>query len=165
MGSYLDSYAAIEERKARNRERFKRGAIVTACVVVAALFLYFIFKNRHQEQQVKIFLQHLQNHQYQDAYHMWGCSDQAPCRDYALPKFMEDWGPNSPHADVANARIALSQSCGNSAFIRLEYPKAEPVALMVDKNTGVISFAPSDWTECPGRHWHFWEFIKGLFRS
>jgi hypothetical protein len=165
MPSYLDSYAAIEERKARNRERLKRGAIATVCVVVVALFLYFIFKNRHQEQQVKIFLQHLQSRQYQEAYSMWGCTGQTPCRDYAFPKFMEDWGPNSPHANAAKARMALSQSCGNSAFIRLEYPQAEAVALMVDKNTEVISFAPSDWIECPGPHWHFWEFIKGLFRA
>jgi len=165
MESYLESWAAIEERKARNRERLKRGAIAMVCVVVVALFLYAIFKNRHQEQQVKIFLRHLENHQYQDAYRMWGCSEQTPCRDYALPKFMEDWGPNSPYANPASARIGLSQSCGNSAFIRLEYPKAEAVGLMVDRSTEVITFAPSDWVECPGRHWHFWEFIKGLFRN
>ena len=96
---------------------------------------------------------------------MWGCSDQNPCRDYAFSKFMEDWGPNSPHSNAAKARISLSQSCGNSTFIRISFPNAEPDALMVDKNTDVLSFAPSDWVECPGRHWHFWEFIKGLFRS
>jgi hypothetical protein len=165
MPSYLDSYAAIEERKARNRKRLERSAIAIVCVAIAALFIYAIFKNRHQEQQVKIFLQLLEKQQYQDAYRMWGCTEQSPCRDYAFPKFMEDWGPNSPHANPASARIALSQSCGGSAFIRLEYPKGDPVGLMVDKSTGAISFAPSDWVECPGRHWHFWEFIKGLFRS
>ena len=165
MASYLESYAAIEERKAGNRKRLKRGVIATVCVVIVALFLYAIFKNRHQEQEVKVFLQRLENHQYQEAYRMWGCTEQTPCRDYSFSKFMEDWGPNSPHANPKNARIAVAQSCGDSTFIRLEYPKADPVPVMVDKNTDTISFAPSDWVECPGRHWHFWDFLKGLFRS
>src|SRR5690242_8045699 len=110
MASYLESYAAIEERKAGNRKRLKRGAIATVCVLIVALFLYAIFKNRHQEQQAKTFLQRLESHQCQDAYRMWGCTDQTPCRDYAFAKFMEDWGPNSPHANPKNARIAVAQS-------------------------------------------------------
>lgn len=165
MAGYLESYAAIEERKARNRTRLKRSIIIGVCALVVALFLYAIFKNRHQEREVKSFLGLLQNHQYQDAYHMWGCGEKTPCRDYAFPKFLEDWGPTSPHANAANAKISLSQSCGDGAFIRLQYAHAEPVGLMVDKSTDIISFAPSDWVECPGRHWHFWEFIKGLFRG
>lgn len=164
MASYLESYGAIEEHKAKNRNRVKWGAITTVSVLVLGLLLYGIFRNFSQERQVKTFLAHLQNHQYQEGYRMWGCSEQTPCRDYAFPKFMEDWGPNSPHANAAATRIELSQSCGDGAFIRLHSGQGEPVGLMVDKATNVISFAPSDWTECPGRHWHFWEFIKGLFR-
>lgn len=165
MASYLESYGAIEERKAKNRNRLKWGAIATVSVLIVALLLYGIFRNHHQEQQVKLFLQRLQNHQYQEGYGMWGCTGQTPCRDYAFNKFMEDWGPNSPHASQANVKIDLSQTCGGSAFIRLHYPNSEGVGLMVDKSTDIISFAPSDWVECPGRHWHFWEFIKGLFRG
>lgn len=165
MASYLESYAAIEERKARNLHRLKWGAIGGVSAVIVALVLFGIFRNYHQERVVNAFLAQLQNHKYQDAYRMWGCSDQTPCRDYAFPKFMEDWGPNSPHASEANVRTALAQSCGNTVFFRLEYPKAEPVGLLVDRASDIISFAPSNWTECPGRHWHFWDFIKGLFRS
>src|SRR5205814_6825955 len=67
MASYLESYGAIEERKAKNRKLVKRGAIVTVSVVIVALLLYGIFKNHHQEQQVKTFLRHLQNQEYQAA--------------------------------------------------------------------------------------------------
>lgn len=164
MASYLESYGAIEERKANNRRLLKRGAIGLVCTIVVAFLLYSVFKNYGQEQVVKTFLTRLRNHQYQDAYRMWGCSEQNPCRDYAFNKFMEDWGPNSPHADAANARLVTSQSCGNGVFLRLEYPNAEPVAVMVDRATNVMSFAPPGWSECPGRHWHFWEFFKSLFR-
>ena len=164
MAGYLESYAAIEERKARNRQRLKTGTIAAVSIVIVAVVAYALFRNHHQEQVVKTFLRKLQNHQYQDAYRMWGCTEQTPCRDYAFAKFMEDWGPNSPQATESNVRIAVSQSCGNTVFIRLNNPKGEPTGLLVDRSTDTISFAPSNWVECPGRHWHFWEFIKGLFR-
>lgn len=164
MASYLESYGAIEERKARKRKLVKRGAIALVSTVVVALLLYGIFRNYSEEQVLKTFLQRLRNHQYQDAYRMWGCSEQSPCRDYAFPKFMEDWGPSSPHANDTSAKIAVSQACGNGAFLRLDYSNGDHVGTMVDLTTKAISFAPSDWVECPGRHWHFWEFFKGLFR-
>jgi len=163
MAGYLESYAAIEERKARNRQRLKLGIILTVCALIVAAILFVLFRNYPEEQLAKTFLRDLQSRQYQQAYRMFGCSDQNPCRDYAFGKFLEDWGPNSPYADAANARIAMVESCGSSSYVRLEFPKAEPVALMVDRSTSVVSFAPSNWIECPGRHWHIWQFIKGLF--
>ena len=163
MASYLESYGAIEERKARNRTFVKRGLIVLVCAIAAALLLYGIFKNYHQEQVAKTFLTHLRNHEYQQAYRMWGCTEQTPCRDYTFAKFMEDWGPASSYAKASDARIALSQSCGNGVFIRMQYSN-DAAAIIVEKGTDIISFAPSGWTECPGRHWHFWEFFKSLFR-
>ena len=165
MSGYLESYAAIEERKAGNRRRLKLSAIITVSTVIVAALLYGMFRNFHQEQVAKTFLRDLENHQYQEAYRMWGCSDQMPCRDYAFSKFTEDWGPNSAYAHQGAPKIALSQSCGSGTFIRLVYPKGDPVGLMVDRGTDVVSFAPSSWVECPGRHWHFWEFIRGLFRG
>jgi hypothetical protein len=164
MASYLESYGAIEEQKARNRKLWKRGLIALVCAIVVALFLYALFHNYSEERQTKAFLQDLRNHQYQDAYRMFGCTEQNPCRDYAFSKFMEDWGPNSAHANDQSVKIAMSQSCGNGVLIRLQYPKAEPVLLIVDRSTKVISFAPSDWVECPGRHWHFGTFLRGLFQ-
>lgn len=164
MAGYLESYAAIEERKAQNRHRLKVGSIVTVCAVIVAFLLFIFLHNYHQERVTKTFLSDLQNHQYQQAYRMWGCTDQTPCRDYAFAKFMEDWGPNSAFASAGNTKMGLVQSCGSTTFVKLEASnKGEPVGLMVDRSTDVISFAPSGWAECPGRHWHVWEFIKGLF--
>lgn len=164
MASYLESYGAIEERKAKNRRNVKYGLIALFCALVLGLLLYAVFHNYSEEQQTKAFLADLQNHRYQDAYAMFGCTAQNPCRDYAYSKFMDDWGPNTPHGNEANVHIALSQSCGNGVLIRLSYPSADPVLLIVDRATKGISFAPSDWIECPGRHWHFGTFLRSIFR-
>ncbi len=165
MGSYLESYGAIEERKARNKQILKRALIAFVCIMIVALFLYTIFKNYGPEQRVKALLADLRNHRYQTAYGMFGCTAEHPCRDYAYSKFLEDWGPNSPHANDTNARIGLSQTCGNGVLLRVDYPHAQPMLLMVDRATRVISFAPSDWSECPGRHWHFGTFLRSIFRG
>jgi hypothetical protein len=165
MASYLESYGAIEERKARNRKLLKRGLIALVCAIILGLFLYALFHNYSEEQTAKTFLQELRNHEYQQAYRMWGCTEQTPCRDYAFSKFMEDWGPNSAHANEANTKIGMSQSCGDGVLLRIDYAKAQPVLLIVDRATHTLSFAPSDWVECPGRHWHFGTFLRRLFRS
>jgi hypothetical protein len=164
MASYLESYGAIEDRKAKNRAFVKWGSIGLVCLVFISLLIYGTFKNYHQEQVMNTFVLHLRNHNYRAAYAMWGCTEQNPCRDYAYSKFLEDWGLSSPHANVDGVKIGVSESCGNGVFLRLDYPNAPPVPLTVERGTDIVSFAPSDWMECPGRHWHFWEFFKGLFR-
>lgn len=163
MAGYLESYGAIEERKARNRKLWKRGLIALVCAIVVALLLYALLHNYSEESKAKAFVADLQNHRYQDAYRMFGCTQQKPCRDYDFSKFMEDWGPSSDHANDANVKIGMSQSCGDGVLIRLDYPHSQPVLLVVDRNTKVLSFAPSDWVECPGRHWHFGTFLRSLF--
>lgn len=161
MASYLENYGAVEEHRARRNKIIKRTVIALVCAAIAAVIVYALFKNFGQEQQVKGFLQRLRNHEYQDAYRMWGCTETTPCRDYAFPKFMEDWGPNSAHANANGAKIGMSQSCGTGVLIRLVYPSAEPVTLWVERHNDVISFAP--WAECPGRHLHIGTFLRSLF--
>lgn len=163
MASYLEKYGALEEHRARRNRIIKISVIAVVCAVIVGLVLYALFKNFSQEQTVKAFVQHLANHEYQDAYRMFGCTEATPCRDYSFPKFMEDWGPNSGHGNAAGAKIATSQSCGNGVFIRLDFPSGEPMKLLVERNTNIISFAPSDWIECPGKHWRIGTFLRGLF--
>jgi hypothetical protein len=161
MASYLESYGAVENQRARRIRLLKWVSIGVVCALFVGAVAYALFKNLGEEQQVKGFLVHLRNQEYQDAYRMWGCTEATPCRDYAFPKFMEDWGPNTPHANTAAAKISMSQSCGTGVLIRLDYPHAEPVTLWVERSTKVIGFAP--WPECPGRHWHIGTFLRGLF--
>jgi hypothetical protein len=162
MASYLETYGAAEEQRAKRIHLMKNTAIVVVSVLAVALILYGTFKNYSEEQQAKKFVSLLQAQNYQAAYELWGCSAARPCPDYPFDKFLEDWGPKSPHADELSAKIGLSQSCGSGVVIRLDYKGSEePVSLDIERGSKVISFAP--WAECPGRHLHLGTWLRSLF--
>ena len=163
MASYLEAYGAAEEHRSQRARVFRNVSIVVAAAAVIGLTVFFVFRNRSEEQQVKTFVQLLQSRNYDQAYELWGCSVAHPCSAYSFAKFQEDWGPASPHADESSARITMSQSCGSGVVIRLTYNGSEdPVPLWVERSNNVLSFAP--WIECPGtRHLQFRAFFKSLF--
>jgi hypothetical protein len=161
MGSYLEAYGAGEEQRARRIRVLKRTLIFGSAFVAVALIAYGIFKNHSEEQRVKSFLEALQKKDYAGAYAMWGCTDAHPCRDYSFSRFMDDWGPASPRANAASAKMKASQSCGNGVILEVDYAGAEPVSLFVDRDSKTIAFAP--WPECPGRHLHIGAWLRSLF--
>ena len=162
MSSYLEAYGAAEERHARTGKIVKRVSIALGGILLVALILFAFFRNFFEERRAKNFLAELSTHNYQSAYAMWGCTEAHPCPDYSFAKFQQDWGPKSDFANPAATQIALSQSCGSGVVIQLNYkPSQDPVALWVERDSGVISFAP--WVECPGRHLHFRAWLKSVF--
>jgi hypothetical protein len=161
MSSYLEAYGAAEQHRARVMGLMKKCSVALAGVLIAGLILYAIFENHAEERQAKNFIGLLAARNYSAAYSMWGCNETHPCPQYTFPKFLEDWGPKSEHAGNPTASIGLSQSCGSGVVIRLDYKGSESVPLWVERDTGVISFAP--WPECPGRHLHFGTWLKSLF--
>jgi hypothetical protein len=162
MSSYLEAYGAAEQHRARMIGILKYVSIVLVGVLVVGLTLYGLFKNHSEEQRAKTFLGLLAAGNYPAAYAMWGCTESHPCPDYPFAKFQEDWGPKSEHADEAVAHIGLSESCGTGVLIRVDYKAAEePVSLWVERDSGILSFAP--WPECPGRHLHFGTWLKSVF--
>jgi len=163
MASYLEEYGASEELRARRIRLLKISSILLACALLASVTLYTLLKNRGEEQQAKLFAHLLNDHNYSEAYKLWGCTTEHPCPNYPEGKFLEDWGPHSAHADQSSAEIGLSQSCGSGVIIRLDYPGSEePVPLWVERATKVISFSPQP--ECPGRHLHLGTWLRSIFK-
>jgi hypothetical protein len=164
MSSYLEAYGAAEQRRAQIIGWIKNGSIILGFALVGGLILYAVFKNHAEERQAKTFLGLLEAHNYSAAYAMWGCTETHPCPEYPFSRFQEDWGPKSAHADQSSANIGLwkSQACGSGVVVPIEYKGfEEPVPLWVERESGTISFAP--WPECPGRHLHFWTWLKSVF--
>lgn len=146
MPGYLDQYGVGEER----REKIIKVALLTALLVlIVGGTGYFFLKNHRQESQVKTFFELLQKHDYKAAYALWGCTDAKPCREYPLTAFLQDWGPQSEHADMSSARIARSRSCGSGVIITVDYDKnkGKQDKLWVEREDLTIGFSP--WPGCP----------------
>src|SRR5216684_5000677 len=159
MPGILDeNYGVADARK----ERRKKIVIVAGLVaVVLAAVVYFTVRTWPQERVMKEFLATLDRKEFQQAYRMWGCTPESPCRYYEPDRFTEDWGPSSKYSQGSVAKIENIDFCGDGVVFQLSYPNAEPVSLWVERSTSVISFAP--WPRCPGRHLEFGRFFKSLF--
>jgi hypothetical protein len=158
MPGFLDEYGVRDARRERIRKRIVLGSLLA---VFALTVGYFYFRTWREERVIEQFLATLDRQDYQGAYKMFGCSQDTPCPNYAPQQFNEDWGPDTPYAKGAAARITNIDFCNAGVVFRIEYPNAEPVALWVERSTKVISFAP--WERCPGRHWEFKRFFRSLF--
>lgn len=142
MAGYLDHYG---ENDARREKIFKYSAITLAVVLVVGGFLYFWFKNYRQERQVKTFFELLAGRNYAAAYALWGCTEEKPCRDYPMSKFMEDWGPQ--HGDARNYRVVKSRSCGSGVILTVDTGREGFDKLWVERGDLTLGFSP--YPGCP----------------
>jgi hypothetical protein len=147
MPGYLEGYGVKEER----RERIVKRILLTGLLLLVAggALYYFIFRNYHEKQQAKLFFELLRKQNYQAAYRLWGCTEATPCRDYPMDRFMEDWGPDSPHANLSALRITKTRGCRTGVIVEIEFEEDEPEYLWVERNDRMIGFAP--WPVCNPR--------------
>ena len=161
MSSYLEAYGESEARHEKRVRIVKISSIVLGCALVVGLILFGIFRNYSEEQQAKKFIELLHTRNYQAAYQLW-CNAANPCPGYPFNKFLEDWGPQSSHANASSTHIGSSESCGSGVVIQIDYKGSqEPVPLWVERETKMISFAP--YPECPGRKLRIGAFLRSLF--
>jgi hypothetical protein len=144
MGGYLANYGAGEEQREKLRNRL---ILFAAVLLIVAGVLYLLFKNYRQERQARYFFELLREHDYQGAYRLWGCTENNPCRDYPLDRFMEDWGPNSPRAGAGAFRVTKSRSCGSGVILTVDLGKHEEEKLWVERSDLTIGFSP--YPGCP----------------
>ncbi len=157
MPTFMDGYGVKEQQ----RERLvKRIVLWGLLVVLVGGFSYFYFRTWPQERVMKRFLAALGKQDFQGAYLIWGCTPEQPCPYYGPESFVEDWGPASPHADGAAAKIDLIDYCDSEVVFDISFPKAMPVALSVERETNKISFAA--WERCPGPHLQLRQFFHNL---
>jgi hypothetical protein len=137
--AFLEGYGVRDARRERAIKSIIAAVLVAA---VVGVFLYFFFRDRTEKQSVQQFLQHLRSGDYKAAYALWGCTEASPCRSYPFEEFMKDWGPQSPHANISQARIAGGQHCTGGVIQVLEFPGNEQVQLLVGRREQAIGFNP-----------------------
>lgn len=143
---YLEGYGV---REARREKILKWTAAIAVMAAIAGGVLYWKFRNYAEEQRVQVFVTHLRNRDYKSAYGLWGCTDATPCPQYAMDKFMEDWGPQSSQASIAQATITVTKSCDTGIIQFLQFPDKHEVQLWVERKDRTIGFAP--WPICNPR--------------
>jgi hypothetical protein len=162
MAGFLDSsYGLAETRRAR---RIKLVVFWTLGVVILGGILFFTFRNWRQERVVNQFIALIKQQDYQDAYKLWGCTQETPCKYYPPEKFNEDWGPAGQYKDAGEAKIDNEDVCGSGVIFTVLIPKLEPFGLWVESSTNILGFAPNGWSRCPGNHLHVREYLKSLFK-
>lgn len=162
MASYLETYGEAEQHRAKRIRSVKWIVSVVVIAAVAGLILWSVFQNHSEEARVNLFLDHLKAQDYQDAYRMWGCTEATPCRDYSFTRFMDDWGPKSPHANAASAKAGGADTCGTGVVVPVDFNGTDQVPLWVEKSTKIIGFSPDP--ECRKKRLRIREFIHSLFK-
>ncbi len=175
MSDFLAGYGVEEERRER---LIKRALLVLLALLLGGGAFYLGFRTYPARRQVNQFLEYLKQKDYRSAYRLWGCTETSPCRDYTFEKFMEDWGPTSPHGQPEGARIRRMSwracgpgflymlgtlaarafgecgcDCGSGVIHTVAFPGGEEVALWYERKDKTLGFAP--WPAClpPPKAW------------
>ncbi|MCC6392010.1 MAG: hypothetical protein IT167_15530 [Bryobacterales bacterium] len=157
MPGYLEGYGAGEEQRER-KIRWIVLSLLGALLIGATL--YFTFRDYPSERKLNQFLDALRRQDYKTAYSYWGCSVEVPCRDYPYDKFLEDWGPKGVNAKFSNSGLGDSERCGTGFMAALNSGNDE-VSLWVERNTGVLSYAP--WQQCPEKKLRLMKWLRMKF--
>jgi hypothetical protein len=160
MPGFLDATYGVDD--ARRERRIKIIALSTVSVLIVGTVLFFTFRTWRQEQVVKQFISLMKQQQYQEAYKLWGCTQETPCKYYPPEKFNEDWGPSGEFKDAGDAKILNADVCGTGVLFAIAIPKKDPLGLWVETKNNVLGFAPPGQTRC-GKHLQLWEFLKSKF--
>lgn len=155
MAGYLDAYGVDD---ARREKTIKWIVISIVAIAVVTGIAYLLLQHWGEKQRAKQFLELLQKQDYRAAYQMFGCSESNPCRDYSFENFLEDWGPQSAASQL---RIGHTEECGTGVLINLNSPKQLEATLLVETETGRISYAP--WPECPERRFRLMKWLRMRF--
>jgi len=137
--SYLEGYGV---REARTEKYLKYGILTATLIIAVAFTAYFILRDRSQRGKVEDFLARLRSRDYKSAYALWGCTDAKPCPEYPMNKFLEDWGPASPQANIAAVSSETVRHCDSGILQILRFPDGHEVPLWVQRRNDLIGFAP-----------------------
>lgn len=141
MSGYLENYGAGEEKRER---LFKSAAAVLVLGLVLAGVGWYLLRDYKEDRQLGVFVDLLKKKDYPNAYKMWGCSVEQPCRDYNYDRFLEDWGNKGTHADASGVTVESVRTCKDGVIRRLKYP-SENVIIFISRSDLQMSFPP--WGE------------------
>jgi len=136
VSGFLEGYGEGDARRAR-RNWWIAGVAVCALVIFGAA--RYILRDYFEKRQADRFVSLIEQKKYEDAYRMWGCDPQKPCRDYSFDKFMADWGK----VDMAKAKMQ-DRNCSSGVIRTFEFTPDDKAYIWIDKSNRIITYAPYD---------------------
>ena len=157
MSGYLEGYGVTD---AKREKKVKLIVFTLLGVAIVSGSLYAFFRDYREETKIKQFLEAVEKKDFDRAYTFWGCTKEAPCRDYPYDRFLEDWGPKGENTALAPTGIFESERCG-SGYLAALHSGNQDVALWVERSTGIVSYAP--WINCPEKKLRLMKWLKMKF--
>jgi hypothetical protein len=150
MSGFLDNYGVSD---ARREGRLKKIILTSLGLLIVGFLAYYFIHDWGEKRQVSRFIDLLKEQKYEDAYKLWGCDAQHPCRDYNFQRFMEDWGPKSPHANLSGVRVRRTRSCDSGVIQILQFGPGDEVPIMVSRADKTLGFSPFSYcVDASGRN-------------
>ena len=136
---YLDQY---ETGYPLFENILRMAAYVLVSVILLGSFYWLFFRNWVEERHAKEFLGLIQEQNYSEAYTVWGCTEETPCKFYPYGEFMEDWGPESPLGQVTSYHLGRSYTQRGGVIVEVHINGRKQPNLWIDRDTREISFFP-----------------------
>ncbi|MCY4593608.1 MAG: hypothetical protein OXC19_02265 [Bryobacterales bacterium] len=125
-------------------ERIVKIVLVSVAVTAMLGALYYVFfRNWREERYAKRFFEQIRAEQYEEAYRLWGCSAEEPCRYYPYDEFLEDWGPDAPYGKLNDYSLGRSYTQPNGVILRYSINGEEGDPLWIELAPPKINFAPN----------------------
>ena len=129
-----------EPRKARalkDKLKVPVALLLTLLVIGGGLYRFI---NYREESRVSAFLEAIAADQFEDAYAMWDGDER-----YDLEDFLEDWGDDGFYTTgLETFDVIDSDNRGSSVTVYATVNNGFPIAVLVDKETLLLSFAPEN---------------------
>ena len=120
-------------------ERLKTPLAIGIPLLVLSIALY-TFINYREESSVRTFLETVSVADYETAYTMWDAGER-----YRMKDFLIDWGEDGYYTNGAmKFDLCDSNSSGSAVIVYVRIDDRSPLAIMVDKETLLLSFSPSN---------------------
>jgi hypothetical protein len=156
MGSYLQQYGVDDERRGRVIWRIVYAVLGLLVLSVAG---YFFLHDFSEKRVANRFLDHINAHQFTEAYADWGCTKEHPCPNYDYARFLQDWGPGKKAASPW--KVDSTDSCRYFLTVNVKAEGREVESLSVQRADKSLSFAPA--AECQERQWRWKQFFARFF--
>lgn len=129
----------LEPKKAPSWKGRVKTPVAGFLVVAVAAGLLYKFANYREEFRAQQFLDSVMAGQYDEAYAMWEDDGR-----YEMRRFLEEWGPDGHYTSGGRRdfEIVDSNAGGEEVTVYVRVGRATPVALRVDKETQLLSYAP-----------------------